>query len=400
MSALRVLITNCTLAGRTGTETYVRDLAIGLLRRGHRPIVYTTDRGVMSDEIERAAVPVVDDLAKLSTPPDVVHGHHLIETLTASLQFPETSIVAFCHDWNAWHDAALPSRRIRRWVAVDEACRDRLAEREGVGPERIVVLPNAVDLERFPARGPLPAQPTRAALFVNAEAAGLLMPILGQACSERGIALDRLGGPNPTSDPGAALAAYDVVFARGRSALEAAAVGAAVVTCGTEGFGTLATSAEWERFRRDNFGRRTLRRPVTLDAVRRELNRYDPADAAEVTRLARSEATLDSLLDQLESLYREVLAEPAPALDWRAESRIAADTLRRLMPYHREIVAQQRQIANLARHAELAGDVHALAIANLVAENQALEGKQSLARRTMKRLASLGPVGRWLRRTA
>ena len=32
---LRVLITNIILASRTGTELYVRDLAVELLRRGH-----------------------------------------------------------------------------------------------------------------------------------------------------------------------------------------------------------------------------------------------------------------------------------------------------------------------------------------------------------------------------
>jgi hypothetical protein len=51
MRALRVLITNLTLASRTGTETYVRDLALGLLERGHTPIVYTTDPGDIAREI-------------------------------------------------------------------------------------------------------------------------------------------------------------------------------------------------------------------------------------------------------------------------------------------------------------------------------------------------------------
>ena len=37
---MKILIANATLATLTGTETYVRDLAIGLLRRGHTPIVY------------------------------------------------------------------------------------------------------------------------------------------------------------------------------------------------------------------------------------------------------------------------------------------------------------------------------------------------------------------------
>jgi hypothetical protein len=42
MNGLRVLITNNTLAGRAGTELYVRDTALELLKRGHSPIAYST----------------------------------------------------------------------------------------------------------------------------------------------------------------------------------------------------------------------------------------------------------------------------------------------------------------------------------------------------------------------
>src|SRR5205809_8145242 len=85
MSGLRVLITNYTLATRTGTETYVRDLALGLARRGRHPIVYSTHLGEIAREIEAGTVPVIDDLGRLGTPPDVIHGHHFAETLTALL---------------------------------------------------------------------------------------------------------------------------------------------------------------------------------------------------------------------------------------------------------------------------------------------------------------------------
>lgn len=42
---MRVLITNNTLAGRAGSELYVRDLALALLRRGHTPLAYSTNLG-------------------------------------------------------------------------------------------------------------------------------------------------------------------------------------------------------------------------------------------------------------------------------------------------------------------------------------------------------------------
>src|SRR5262249_58647483 len=93
MSALRVLITNTTLATRTGTETYVRDLAAALLRKGHRPAIYSPRHGDIAREIRELGVPVVDDLVALSDVPDVIHGHHHPETMAALLRFPRVPAI-------------------------------------------------------------------------------------------------------------------------------------------------------------------------------------------------------------------------------------------------------------------------------------------------------------------
>src|SRR5262249_58777228 len=103
MRPLRVLITNVTLASRTGTELFVRDLAVGLLRRGHTPVVYSTDPGELAAELARAGVAVVADLDALGVPPDLIHGNHHPETVTALLRFPGVPAVFVCHDRLAWH---------------------------------------------------------------------------------------------------------------------------------------------------------------------------------------------------------------------------------------------------------------------------------------------------------
>src|SRR5436853_4955604 len=85
---LRVLLTNRVLAHRTGTELYVRDVALGLLRRGHLPVVYSPRLGEVAADLRAQTVPVVDDPAKVSEAPDIIHGHHGLETLTALLAVP------------------------------------------------------------------------------------------------------------------------------------------------------------------------------------------------------------------------------------------------------------------------------------------------------------------------
>ena len=112
MRPISVLFTNNTLAQRAGSETYVCDVALALLRRGHRPTAFSLALGETAQTLRRATVPVVDDLTRLADPPDVIHGHHHLETLIAALSFPDTPIVNFCHGWVPWErDAAPPPGR-------------------------------------------------------------------------------------------------------------------------------------------------------------------------------------------------------------------------------------------------------------------------------------------------
>src|SRR5450631_573101 len=123
---MRVLITNNSLAARAGSELYVRDLAIELMRRGHQPVAYSTQLGAVAEELRAATVPVIDRLNSLGEIPDIIHGHHHYETLSALLRFPNTPAIYYCHGWIPWQEAALKHPNILRYVAVDDVCRERL----------------------------------------------------------------------------------------------------------------------------------------------------------------------------------------------------------------------------------------------------------------------------------
>jgi len=334
---LRVLVTNRVLANRTGTELYVRDLAVGLLRRGHHPVVYSPVLGPVAAEIRAATVPVVDDLARIGSAPDVIHGHHALETLAALLAFPGVPAVAFCHSWTGWADAPLRFPRVLRHVAVDHTCRDRLLSEHGLSEDRVHVALNAVDLERFRPRPPLPPRPRRALVFSNAAGgrSGHLAAIRA-ACESAGIALEVAGtrSRNPLDRPEEVLGGYDLVFAKARAALEAMAVGAAVVLCDAAGAGPMVSTANLDRLRPLNFGVRTLSEPATPEVLAREIARYDPADAEAVSRRVRETAGTGALVDELAALYREVIAEhrAGAADDLAAEQRAAAAWLQSASP--------------------------------------------------------------------
>lgn len=325
---MRVLITNTTLTGRTGTDMYVRDLALGLLRRGHNPVVYSPRLGEMARQMRALTVPVVDDLRMVTAAPDIIHGQHNLETAAAVLHFSGVPAVFFCHGWTFWVDAPPVLPRVKRYVAVDETCLDRLVCESGVPQTRTRIIFNAVDLDLFRPRRPLPPSPRRALIFSNYATEFTHTHAVRTACERSNIALDVIGSAvgNSIDKPELELGKYDIVFAKGKSALESLAVGASVILCDASGGGPMVTSAELERLRRLNFGIRALQSPLSVEHIAAQIARYDPADAALVSEHIRAHAGLEGMLDQIISLYEEVIDEHAreapsdPAEELRATS--------------------------------------------------------------------------------
>ncbi|MEO7190185.1 MAG: hypothetical protein ABI051_03945 [Vicinamibacterales bacterium] len=312
----RVLVVNTTLAGRTGTETATRDIALGLLAAGQRPMVYSPRLGGLADDIHAAGIPVVSHLGELPHTPDIVHGHHHVETVSALFHFPEAAGLFVCHDRTAANSAPPLLARIRQYVAVDLNCRERLTGDYRIADARTTVIPNAVDLQRFHPRLPLPARPARAAIFSNYAEPGADLDVVRAVCERRGLTLDAIGAgmQNLSTMPARVLGDYDVVFAKGRCALEAMAVGCAVILQDRDRLGPMVTAADVEHLRRWNFGRRTVQAALQADALDRELARYDPSDAAGVSTFIRVHSSLDSAIQQYVDVYRAITATPVTSV--------------------------------------------------------------------------------------
>jgi hypothetical protein len=105
---------------------------------------------------------------------------------------------------------------------------------------------------------------------------------------------------------------YDLVFAKARCALEALAVGCAVVLCDSAGLGEMVTAESVRWMRPFNFGHRLLHRPLDPSLIAGEIGRYDPDSARAAGELIRAHAGLDKCVDQFLRLYEEVLGEPRP----------------------------------------------------------------------------------------
>jgi len=336
--SLRLLFTNVTLAGRSGTEIVTRDLALGLHGRGHHVAVYAPSRGPLADELEAGGVRVVTRLDQAG-PADIVHGHHFVETAEALLRFPGARGVFVCHDRTAPHSIPPRLAAIQHYVAVDENCLERLHQEWEIPASQTRVILNAVDTARFTPRAPLPPRPARALVFSHYASPGTHVDAVRAACEHTGIGVDVIGAGagDVEAAPEARLPQYDLVFAKARCALEAMAVGCAVVLCDAQGSGPMVTTDLVPRLRQWNFGARTLGDRLDADRLTQEIQKYDPAQAAAVSAMIRQQASLDLALDRYQELYGEIMRQPLPG-DQSVRPLLVA-LLRRTGRLEREMLA-------------------------------------------------------------
>lgn len=344
---LHILITADTLGDRKGSELYTRDLAVGLLTRGHRPVAYTTILGDVADDLAEAGVPVITELDHIEEPLDLIHGQHHLETMVTLTAIRDVPAVYTCHSSTVWIAGAPAHPRIRKYLPVDIACRDRVIEIDRIPEDQVEVVLNPVDLTRFRRREALPLEPQRALIFSNYANARTHLGAVTGACAARGIEVDVVGSGvgNPVERPEEILGDYDIVFAKARCALEAMAVGCAVIACDSTGLGHLVTRDSVESMRLLNFGIRALDRDLDPGLIADEIARYDPEDARRVSDHIRKTAGAEEHLDVICEIYQQVVSDwhraerPSPAEEADAVSTYIASIKPRLIEL--EAVSQE-----------------------------------------------------------
>ena len=273
---------------------------------GHEVAAYSSVIGDVGEEIRRGNVFVCDRLTEMPWRPDIIHGHHHLDLMTAVLFYRRTPAVHVSHGWVPWVEIPPSHPRIMQYFAVDVPTRDA-AVRNGVPADRVHVHPNFVNLKRFKTRGPLPATPRRALVLSNYTHKHL--PVIREACAAAGIEVEVRGrdAGNVALRPEEILPHYDIVFAKGRSALEAVTVGNAVIICDRFGVGPMVSMKNALQLQSLSGDYQALYEPLTVQAVARELANYRPEDAAAVCQLARSVVGLDQAVIHFLRAYEEII---------------------------------------------------------------------------------------------
>lgn len=344
---MKILITNNRLDTRPGgAETFVQDLARGLQEHGHSVMAYTSDLANRPRMMEGDLVPITTDLSGLSFRPDIVHGQHHLDAMTALGALPEVPALYHCHGAN-WLETQPVHPRIYKYLAVSRTLVERMRIESNLAESQFELILNTVNLDRFTTVRSLPERPRRA-LFYNKvhHPASPTVAAVEEAAKRHGLTLDFLGRHfgELTDRPEERLPQYDIVFASGRSAIDALASGCAVIVLGRNSCGPMVVASNYDSLRSVNFAVAANVLPTSAEAVAAQIATYSAETSASVTRLLRADADSRRMVTRLIEIYREVMAlhERAPS-DWRRESIAMSDYLRTLVPVFKSMDQLQQR---------------------------------------------------------
>lgn len=308
---MRILITNSGLHHSSGTETFTFELATRMRTAGHLPVVYSQITGGMAARLAQAGIPVVSDLRRLQAAPDIIHGHHHLETMTACLAFPQVPAVFVCHGWWPWEELPPTFPTIMTYVGVGPVTLERILTHVRLEGRPSNIVPTHFDDERFLPRETISEVPIKALIFSNRlTAESPVGKAIIEACKMRKVDVAGLGYyfGRMVDDPSETLRTFDLVFASGRSAVEAMASGCGVIVADAHGVAGFATADRLDGPAGVlNLSSRSSAR-ANPSSIARQIDRYTPdlvqAATAHVWRTRPLSLAVERYLD----IYTEAIA--------------------------------------------------------------------------------------------
>lgn len=313
-------------------------------------MIYTHAKGAISDWLADHAFEATDSIASITGPIDVIHGHHNSVAGIAAIRFPGVPAIFVCHDLEAWHDAPPKLPNFKQFVAIGPTSAQRLMQAGWVSPDRISIIPNGVDQDRFRPGPPLPEKCGRALAFCKASE--MVKPIK-DACRRRGIVVEfaGYGTGSPLEDPAAAMPKYDLVFCSGLTAREALSCRRAVICCDNRGLGGMISVQRLKDWG-NNLGRKVLTQALDTKNLIRELDRYDSSDATSAAGMFAAGCSITDCAERYESIYRLAMAEGVA----NQEAAASPDVLGFIETYCQK--PGNPRVAAPERHVRQAGDAN------------------------------------------
>lgn len=383
---MRILITNNSLSARAGTELVVYEIGRELRRRGHEVAAYSSTLGEVAELMVGSSIPVVNQPEACPFQPDIIHGQHHLDAMTALLAFPNTPAVYHTHGGVPWVERPPAHPRILHYIAMCEDLADVTRINLGLQRDQVTALPNWVDLNRYRGNHTPRARPERAVLFGGGLGDPAMVAKLRPTFEQFGIRLDSTADWTETDrrTPELALPRYDIALASGRSALEAMASGCAVIIANHQSSTGWVRPDNFPMLKRQNFAPKRPDPGFDASTIHHFLSAYDADAARTVTQMTREQCSLVPAVDRLLELYEVTIQ------NWEQRQKAARDwELERAEEDRKASLAYLRQLAVAVR------DVEALHVANRSQEKQL----ETSAKARKKLTTEIGQLEKKLSRT-
>lgn len=307
---MNVVITNSRLDGLGGSQSFVRDLGLALQRLGHNVVAFSTDPGKKLRLEAQIAIPSYDRLEDLPFHPDIIHGQHHLDAMAVIIGLPGVPAVYHCHG-AVWRETAPLHPRIYHYLAMSRTLGERMMIEANIAPDHITAWLNTVDLKRFIHVRQPPLKPSKALFYnkIHADDSPTVQAIRA-AAARLAIEVDYSGWKfaHAITQPEIELPKYDIVFASGKSAIDALACGCAVVVLGRTSCGAMVVPENYERLRQVNFSLPVNSPYPDPHRIEAELLRYDASAVANTAQRLRQDADLDHNIRSLVKIYDNVIS--------------------------------------------------------------------------------------------
>lgn len=276
---MEIVIATPAMGGPGGVQSYVLTLAPQLLRLGHGVTVLTDELGAAARIAEEHGIAVTDDERALPRDADATLSQDAPMAYRMAARYPRATRWIVVH--SAEYDLHLPPA-LADVVSAAVVMNGPVARRVAAcaRPPRLVRLRQPIDHTRLAAVGELRPERPRVLFLGNYLRDGLLAAF-GAACDDAGSPWSHAGlHGTMVDDPGAAIAAADVVVGMGRSVLDGMSCGRAAWVSGPSAGDGWVTAESYPAMEDDGFRGRVSAAAPDPAALARGLAGYAPAMGA------------------------------------------------------------------------------------------------------------------------
>ncbi|MEY3479449.1 MAG: hypothetical protein RIQ71_224 [Verrucomicrobiota bacterium] len=297
---------------RGGSEMFVMEAAIALRSLNHGVAIYSRKFGALADPLRSKGVELLSDPRLCPWEPDIIHGQHRFNALRALFAFPKVPAVLHIHGFMPDLEKPFCHPRIFRYLVISEGSVGFWSRTLGLREDKFTVLLNSFDSEKFATVRKPPTSPVSALLYCNSGFDPADIECISNACSRRKISLTKAGRlfGRELQNPERLLPDFDIVFAAGRSAIEAAASGCGVIPLAGRMAEEFLTPANYGRLRRQNMAPAFFKHHKLEEGwILRQIDLWNSETVEEVARMVRQDCNGTRLADDLLSTYNRTICE-------------------------------------------------------------------------------------------